>query len=98
MTFDDGLVEIGWQAFARCTSLVNIAIPLYGKAIHEEALFECSNLTNVRFWNEIEEFVPSKSMRDWWDHRVHKNCLSTYCFFVQCNIPERVGLVFPRMW
>jgi hypothetical protein len=37
-------------------------------------------------------------MGDWWDHGVHEKCLSTYCFFVQCNIPKCVGLVLPRMW
>jgi hypothetical protein len=37
-------------------------------------------------------------MRDWWNHGVHERSLSTYNFFVRCNIPQRVGLVQPRIW
>jgi hypothetical protein len=29
---------------------------------------------------------------------VNKTSLSTYCFFAQCNVPERVGLVQARKW
>jgi hypothetical protein len=95
---NDGLEEIGECAFAKCTSLVRIAIPPAVTAIHDEAFKECPNLTNVRFCDEIEEFVSGESLRNWWDHGVHEKCLSTYRFFVRCNIPERVGLVLPRMW
>jgi hypothetical protein len=98
VTLGDGLEEIGAGAFNECTSLVRIAIPPAVTAIHETAFNECSNLTNVRFRDEIEEFVSGESMRDWWDHGVHKKCLSTYCFFVRCNIPVRVGLMLPKMW
>ena len=28
----------------------------------------------------------------------HEKCLRTYSFFVRGNIPERVGLLLPRMW
>ncbi len=82
MTLGDGLEEIEAQAFDGCTSLVRITIPPAITAIHEKAFNECSNLTNLRFCNEIEEFVSGKLMRDWWDHGVHVKCLSTYCFFV----------------
>jgi hypothetical protein len=75
-----------------------MAIPPAVTVIHEKAFNECSNLMNVRFCNEIKEFVSGKLMRDWWDHGVHKKCLRLYCFFVQCNIPERVDLVLLRMW
>jgi hypothetical protein len=98
VTLNNGLEEIEEDAFAKCTSLIRIAIPPVVRAIHEEAFNECSNLTNVRFCNEIEEFVSGKLMGDWWDHGVHKKCLSTYCFFVRCSIPERVGLVLQRIW
>jgi hypothetical protein len=98
VTLGNGLEEIREGAFARCTSLICVAIPPTIAAIHEEASDECSNLTNVRFCDEIEEFVSRESVRYWWDHGVHKKCLSTYCIFVQCNIPERVSLALPRMW
>jgi hypothetical protein len=98
VSFGNGLEEIGWQAFARCTSLIRIAIPPSVTAIDKEALNERSNLTNVRFSNEIEEFVCRELIRSWWNHGVYMKCLSTYCFFILCNIPEHVGLVLPRMW
>jgi hypothetical protein len=47
-------------------------------------------LTTVQFCNEMEEFVSAESMRHWWNNGVHEKCLSTYCFFVPCNIPKRV--------
>ncbi len=62
------------------------------REIDETAFGECSNLLTVRFCDEIEEFVSGESMRHWWNHRVHEKCLRTYSFFIQCNIPERVGL------
>jgi hypothetical protein len=37
-------------------------------------------------------------MRDWWNHGIHERSLSTYCFLVQCNIPECLGLIQPRKW
>jgi hypothetical protein len=85
VTFGNGLEQIGWKVFARYASLIRIAIPPSVTAIHEEALIECSNLMNVRSYNEIKEFVCGESMQDWWDHRVHENCLSTYCFFVDAT-------------
>ncbi len=61
--------------------------------VHETAFNECSNLTTVRFFNEIEEFVSGEMMQDWWNCGVYEKCLSTYCFLVQFSIPERVSLV-----
>ena len=61
--------------------------------IDNVAFNRCSNLTTVQFCDEIEEFVSAESMRHWWNNGVHEKCLSTYCFFVRCNIPKRVGLV-----
>ena len=89
---NDGLEEIGTQAFAH-SALVSIVIPPAVKEIDETAFGECSNLTSVQFCDEIEEFVSAESMRHWWNNGVHEKCLSTYCFFVRCNIPKRVGLV-----
>ena len=89
---NDGLEEIGTQAFYGC-ALVRIDIPPSVRAIKDEAFFYCSNLTSVQFCDEIEEFVYAESMRHWWNNGVHEKCPSTYCFFVRCNIPKRVGLV-----
>ncbi len=77
-----GLEEIGARAFYLCTSLCEIVIPRAVSVIHETAFFQCSQLTNVRFCNEIEEFMSGELMRDWWNHGVHERSLSTYCFLV----------------
>jgi hypothetical protein len=94
---NDGLEEIGKCAFRRC-ALVRIDIPPSVREIDAAAFEECSNLTTVQFCDEIEEFVSGESMRHWWNHGVHERCPRTYSFFVRCNIPERVGLLLPRMW
>ena len=93
---NDGLEEIGHRAFNGC-GLVQIDIPPTVREI-DEAFKECSILTNVQFCDEIEEFVSGESMRHWWNNGVQERCLRTYSFFVRCNIPERVGLLLPRMW
>ena len=54
-------------------------------------------MTIIQFYDQIEEFVSGESMRHWWNHGVHEKCLRTYSFFVRCNIPERVGLLLPRL-
>jgi hypothetical protein len=89
----DGLEEIEACAFYQCTSLVRIEIPPAVRSIDETAFKYCSNLTTVRFCDEIEEFVSGESMRHWWNNGVHEKCLSSYCFFVRFNIPNRVDLV-----
>jgi hypothetical protein len=68
------------------------------KAIDYSAFRGCSNLTNVEFCEEIEEFVSCKVMRDWWNQGVHEKSLSTYCFLVQYSIPDCLGLVLVRSW
>ena len=78
--------------------LVRFGIPPAVRVIDETAFEDCSNLTTVRFCDEIEEFVSSGPMWDWWNHGVHEKCLSTYCFLVQFNIPQRLRLVRARMW
>ena len=94
----EGLEEIGERAFFECTSLNAIMIPRSVKAINMMAFNNCSQLTHAQFHEEIEDFVSGESMRDWWNHGVNKTSLSTYCFFAQCNVPERVGLVQARKW
>jgi len=94
---NDGLEEIGGQVFKGC-ALERIDMPPAVRVIDEMAFEDCSNLTTVRFCDEIEEFVSSGPMRDWWNHGVHKKCLSTYCFLVQFNIPQHLRLVRARMW
>ncbi len=82
VTLNNGLNEIGEWAFAKCPSLAQTVIPPAVTAIDRKAFNECSNLRNVSFWDEIKKFVSGELMGDWWDHRVHEKCLSTYCFFV----------------
>ncbi len=92
VTLGDGLEEIGKEAFCQCTSLECIAIPNSVKAIRDCAFKKCSNLTNVEFGDEINEFVSCEAMRQWWNQDAQRS-LSTYCFLVKCNIPERIGLI-----
>ena len=94
----EGLEEIGVGAFARCTSLHRLVIPLSVRRIHKKAFFRCSSLTSVVFCNDIEEFVTAESIRDWWNQGVHEKSISTYCFLVECNIPEREGRLQPKRW
>jgi len=89
---NDGLEEIGEYAFYGC-ALVQINIPPSVREIDETAFRNCSDLTSVQFCDEIEEFVSGESMQHWWNNGVHKKCLSTYSFFIRCNIPARMGLV-----
>ncbi len=93
-----GPEEIGWLALAGCTLLQKIIIPQSVKVIHTNAFYNCTQLTNVQFCEEIEDFVSGESMRDWWNHGVHEKSLSTYCFFAQYIVPERVRLVQARKW
>ena len=94
----DGLNKIGYSAFYGCTSLRHITIPPAVTSIDTNAFNRCSNLTNVRFCNGIEELVSGESMWHWWNYGVHEMSLRTYCFLVQCNIPERVVLLRATMW
>jgi len=94
---NDGLEEIWRGAFGGC-AFESIVIPPTVRAIGNDAFEDCSNLTYVHFCDEIKEFVSGESMRHWWNHGVHKKCLSTYCFLAQFNIPERLGLVRSTTW
>ena len=89
---------IGKEAFGGCTSLQRIVIPRAVTSIDDKAFDGSSNLTHVVFCDEVEEFVSGEAMRDWWNHGVHKMCLSTYCFLIRCNIPERVDRVRAMKW
>jgi hypothetical protein len=84
--------EIGELAFCVCTLLREIVIPPSVKVIHKEAFLRCSNLTNVRFCDEIEEFVSGVSMRDWWNHGVHERSLSRYVL-LSCPMQFQSGWV-----
>ena len=98
MTLGEGLEKIGECAFFRCTSLIEIVIPPAVNDIGIKAYSGCTSLTRVVFNNEIEEFVSAQSMREWWNHGIHENCLSTYCFLRRCNVPERLGQIVVRSW
>jgi len=96
--FPEGLQEIGEGVFYGCESLQAIIIPPSVTEIGKSAFCACSELSSVEYCEEIEEFVSGESMRDWWNHGVHERSPSTYCFFVQCNIPGRVGLLQATKW
>ena len=74
-----------------------IMIPSTVTAIDENAFVNCSRLTSVEFCDDIEQFVSGESIQDWWNLGVCTNSLSTYCFFAQRNVLERLGLV-QRKW
>ena len=86
------------MACSYCHSLQTVVIPQSVTEIGEEVFEGCSRLTSVEYCEEIEEFVTGESMRDWWNHGGHKKSPSTYCFFVRCNMPERIGLVQATKW
>ena len=94
----EGLEKIGKEAFRECVRLQRLVIPPTVTKIHKKAFFRCPSLRNVVFCDEIEEFVTAESIRNWWNHGVNENSLRTYCFFVRCRIPKRLGLVQPRKW
>ena len=97
MILGDGLEEIGKWAFFG-TSLVRIVIPPAVKMVDAKAFENCSDLTTITFCKDIEEFVSGELMRGWWNNGVQEKCLSTYCFFVRFDIPERLGLVQSTTW
>ncbi len=98
MTLGDGPEEIGKKAFEDCESMEEIVIPTAVKKIHDMAFKGCTNLTRVKFCDEIEDFVSCDAMRDWWNQGVHEKSLRTYCFLVQCGIAARLGLVQVQSW
>ena len=76
-----------------------IVIPPTVKKIHDIAFDNCTNLTRVKFCDEIEEFVSSDAMRNWWNQGRHEKSLRTYCFLVRCDIPARCsGLTPVKSW
>ena len=80
------LEEIREGAFGDCESPERIVIPPPDlKAMHDSAFENCSNLTSVKFCDEIEKFVSCNAMRDWWNRGAPAISLSTYCFLVRCR-------------
>lgn len=94
----DGLEEICFYAFYNCTSLRRIVIPRTVKVIDDTAFNNCSQLTSVVFCNEIEDLVTTASMRYWWNNGTHEKSISTYCFLVRSDVPERLGRVRQIKW
>ncbi|KAL3804438.1 hypothetical protein ACHAW5_003484 [Stephanodiscus triporus] len=78
VTLGSGLEEIEWGAFNTCESMKEIVIPNNVRAgedwgivipdavrdIHDTAFKGCTNLTRVKFCDEIEEFVSCDAMKD----------------------------------
>ena len=91
MTLGDGPEEIGDEAFENRTSIEKILFPPAFREIDDTTFKGCTNLTNVEFCPQIEEFVSSEAMRDWWNHGEHERCLATYCFFVRYRVPDCLG-------
>jgi hypothetical protein len=80
-----GLEMIGNCAFEGMP-IKSIEIPPSATEILDDAFEYCSNLTRVVFCDMIKKLVSRTLMKYWWNQGVHKKCLSTYCFLVQCNI------------
>ena len=85
----EGVEEIGEEAFG-WTALKSIKIPPAVKAIHGRAFYACSNLESVKSSQVIEDFASCEAMLVWRNRGVQETSLHTYCFLVQCSIPERV--------
>ena len=95
----EGLEGTEALAFGECVStLQKISIPSTVKTIHHLAFWGSSSLTNILFCDEIEHFVSRELMREWWNHRVHRHCLITYCFMKKFNFLERLGLLPVMQW
>ena len=63
----EGLEYIGTMAFGNCSLLRQIDIPSTVKEIKPNA-FICvgnSNLSVIKFCDDMEEFVSGLSLRDW---------------------------------
>ena len=73
--------------------LQHILIPPAVKTIDNNVFQGCTNILKVQFCPRIEEFVASEAIRNWWNQGLHKQCFTTYCFLVRCNILERLGFV-----
>jgi hypothetical protein len=52
---NDGLEQIGEEAFRQCTSLQHIMIPPTVKAIQRRAFYDCSRLTTINLSDGLEE-------------------------------------------
>ncbi len=99
VTLGNGIEEIGKKAFCSCMSLEHILIPPAIKRIHDTSFKGCLSLKSVKFCDEIEKFVSSKAVRGWWKQGVHPKSSSTYCYLVQCSVPERLmGLALVSSW
>jgi hypothetical protein len=70
----------GDGAFDGCTSLHEMLIPRSVNMIKDSAFNGCTSLTSVVFCNEIEEFVSSEWIQEWWNCGAHDKSLSTYFF------------------
>ena len=57
--FEDGLCEIGANAFASCTSLTEVHLPDSVVKIDEKAFYRCSALETVSFGNRLSEICDS---------------------------------------
>ena len=55
VSFPNTLLEIGVEAFYRCSSLPSVDIPSSTKKIDERAFMECTNLTSVDLKDGLEE-------------------------------------------
>ena len=89
----EGLEYIGTMAFGNCSLLRQIDIPSTVKEIKPNA-FICvgnSNLSVIKFCDDMEEFVSGLSLRDWWDNGISEYSLKTYNFLVRCNVPARLS-------
>ena len=99
VTLGSGLEEIGVEAFCHCESMEEIVIPPAVRDIDDTAFEGCTNLTRVKFCDEIEKFVSCVAMREWWNRGVGKKSLRAYCFLVRCDIPARfVGISKISSW
>jgi hypothetical protein len=106
----EGLESIGRHAFMWCPSLRHIKIPSTvldispytfrtrsepDGDVHVDGL---SNLDEVQFCEEMEEFVSALSMRDQWSNGVLRRSLQLYNFLVCCQIPVRLEFLDVIQW
>ena len=107
---NEGLEYIDCQAFEG-TAITRISIPSTVEVIKRRAFGDCKNLVGIQFCEEIEAFVSTTSLRDWW-HRGRTNIgdggdiqtvifyhvIEAYEFFNQRNIPQRFRALKVTTW
>ncbi len=96
--FCEGVQKIGPSAFYRCSSLEHVIVPSTVESIDGSAFDGCTSLVTVEFCEDIEDFVASESMQEWWKDGLSQEALKAFCFFTRYNFPKRMSMLQISNW